>query len=151
MEEKKNVASIKEAVQSMIPHGAYVIEGTVTGISPLQITLTNDAKMILSSNSLILPRHLTNYSTMVNISDGSINSTTETGAGTHKHDSGEHEGHSSGDGKHTHEGGSHVHNLATFTLAEAKVTVYNALREGEMVYLLSFNNGKQFYVLDRKG
>ena len=30
-----------------------------------------------------------------------------------------------------------------------KITIYNALRTGEKVYILSLNNGKLYYVLDR--
>lgn len=45
--------SIKQMIQSMSPDGAGVVEGTVTNAAPLEITLTNDAKMILSANSLI--------------------------------------------------------------------------------------------------
>lgn len=33
----------------------------------------------------------------------------------------------------------------------ATVTVYNALKIGERVHLLSFKHGKQYYVLDRVG
>ena len=46
--------SIKQMIQSMSPDGAGVVEGTVTNAAPLEITLTNDAKMILSANSLIV-------------------------------------------------------------------------------------------------
>lgn len=37
------------------------------------------------------------------------------------------------DGKHSHGG----------------VTIYNALKAGEMVHLLAFDSGKKYYVLDR--
>ena len=30
-----------------------------------------------------------------------------------------------------------------------KITVHNALRTGEKVHVLSFNHGKQYFVLDR--
>ena len=53
--------SIKQMIQSMSPDGAGVVEGTVTNAAPLEITLTNDAKMILSANSLIVPEHLTDH------------------------------------------------------------------------------------------
>ena len=47
--------SLKQMIQSMSPDGAGVVEGTVTNAAPLEITLTNDAKMIMSANSLIFP------------------------------------------------------------------------------------------------
>ena len=53
--------SLKQIIQSMSPDGAGVVEGTVTNVSPLEITLTNDAKMILSAKSLIVPEHLTDH------------------------------------------------------------------------------------------
>lgn len=48
--------------------------------------------------------------------------------------SGSHGGHNSGNGAHDH---------------SASITVYNALKVGEVVHMLSFNHGKQYYVLDR--
>lgn len=32
---------------------------------------------------------------------------------------------------------------------DGNITIQNALQAGEKVYVLSFNNGKQYYVLDR--
>ena len=51
--------SLKQMFQSMLPEGPSVKEGIVTSTSPLSVTLKNDAKMILSANSLIVPRSLT--------------------------------------------------------------------------------------------
>lgn len=48
--------------------------------------------------------------------------------------SGSHGGHSSGNGSHSH---------------SASITIYNALKVGETVHLLSLNHGKQYYILDR--
>ncbi|MDD2979523.1 MAG: DUF2577 family protein [Hespellia sp.] len=151
--EVQEETSLKQMFQNMCPEGPSVIEGTVTSASPLQITLANDAKMILSANSLIVPRHLTNYTTTADVlkGKGGLSSQTSKGGGTHEHDEGTHDGHTSGDGSHTHEGGTHIHSLASFDLTGATLMVHNALKQGEIVYLLSFNNGKQYYVLDRKG
>lgn len=52
---------IKQLFQQMIPDGPSVKEGIVTSTSPLSVTLKNDTKMILSANSLIVPRNLTDY------------------------------------------------------------------------------------------
>lgn len=46
-------------------------------------------------------------------------------------------------------GTPHSHALATFNIYGATMTVYNALKVGETVHLLSFDNGKKYYVLDR--
>ena len=37
-----------------------------------------------------------------------------------------------------------------FSAFAATMTVFNALKDNEKVYLLSFNNGKKYYVLDRE-
>lgn len=142
--------SIKQLIQGMLPEGGGVVEGVVVSSAPIIITLTNDSKMTLGGNSLIIPRHLTDYRTTVDISEGSINSVTYS-SGEHEHREGKHEGHSSGDGGHEHIGGEHLHNLQTFNLSAAKMTVHNALKKGEIVYLLELNHGKRYYVLDRKG
>ena len=61
------------------------------------------------------------------------------------------------DGKHTHEelsgsdDGAHSHFLATFTVRDGVLMIHNALKKGDTVYLLAFNSGKQYYILDRKG
>ncbi len=147
-----NETGLKELIQSLCPEAPSVIEGMVTNDSPLQITLVNDAKMILSKNSLVVPRHLTNYMVEVDIekNKGVLDSVTKTGEGEHTHDGGSHGGHESGDGAHTHDGGKHLHSLDTFSLTTGLMTVHNALKKGDIVYLLQFNNGKKYYILDRK-
>lgn len=142
--------SLKQLFQSLIPEGAGVVEGKVTSANPLTVTLANDSKMVLSENSLIVPKHLTDYTTTADISGGSLTGNTTT-SGSHTHDEGTHEGHTDGDGSHTHNGGKHSHNLSSFSVSGASITIHNSLKQGETVYLLAFNNGKKFYILDRKG
>lgn len=134
--------SIKQMMQSMMPDGAGVVEGTVTSASPLEITLTNDAKMALSANSLIVPEHLTDHEVEVDImlEEGALYA--PTGAEDEK-------------GEHEHPGieksGEHEHELKNFQLTGGKLILHNGLKEGQIVYLLSYNNGKKYYVLDRRG
>lgn len=147
--------SLKEAFQGLIPDSVGVIQGKVISAAPLQIQALNDDKLILSQNILCLPRHLSTYQTTIDIvlGKGSINSLTRAGQGTHSHgSSGEHGGHVSGDGAHGHPDteGEHVHNVATFNIFGAGMTVYNALKVGDTVYILSFNQGKKYYILDRE-
>lgn len=106
---------LKELIQSLAPKAPGVIEGTVTNASPLQITLANDSKMVLGKNSLIVPRHLTDYMVKVDLqkSAGSLVSQT--------------------------------------TEDDGMLHVYNSLKKGDTVYLLHFNSGKKYYILDRKG
>lgn len=130
MSDVQEETSLKQMFQNMCPEGPSVIEGSVTSASPLKITLANDSKMVLTENSLIIPRHLTNYKTA--ISGGNIQNYYYVGSGENA--------------STAPVSPSHVH-----ALGKINVTVYNALAVGETVYLLSFNNGKQYYVLDRKG
>lgn len=59
-------------------------------------------------------------------------------------------------GEHAHEvsaeagsSGEHTHGIASFAVTGATVTVHNALAAGDVVHLLQFRSGKQYYVLDR--
>lgn len=60
-----------------------------------------------------------------------------------------------GDTSHSHgyvgttEDQAHSHALGSLNIYGATITVYNALKVGETVHLLSFNNGKKYYILDR--
>lgn len=134
--------SLKQMIQSMLPDRAGVVEGTVTNASPLEITLINDAKMILSANSLIVPEHLTDHEIEADImtDDGALYA--PTGAEDEK-------------GEHEHPGiaksGEHMHELKNFQLTGGKIIFHSGLKEGESVYLLSYNNGKKYYVLGRRG
>ena len=130
MSDVQEETSLKQMIQNMCPEGPSVIEGTVTSASPLKITLTNDSKMVLTANSLIVPRHLTNYKT--SISGGNIQNYYYVGSGENA--------------STVPVSPSHVH-----AIGKVSVTVYDALQTGDTVYLLAFNNGKQYYVLDRKG
>lgn len=142
--------SLKQIFQGMIPADAEIMQGNVIAVSPLKIQMVNDEKLIINERITVVPRHLSDYTTTATftIGDGSLNSVT-TSSGSHTHSGGTHGGHDSGDGSHTHSGGAHNHPLSTFTLTRGTLIVYNALKVGEAVYVLSLNNGKLYYVLDR--
>lgn len=147
--------SIKGLFQGLIPDACGVIQGTVTSVSPLSIRVVNDDKLTLNASLLIVPKHLTNYTATVDIvqGKGTVNGKTATDGG-HTHD---YEGNteSGGEPDHTHgykgktKEAKHSHSLASFNIYSATMTVYNALKVGEKVHLLSFDNGKKYYVLDR--
>ena len=146
--------SVKQLIQQMMssPDGA-VIEAKGIGGGPRKVQATNDAKLILNAASLVVPRHLTDYTTTATftLGKGSINAVTE-GDGRHNHTGGTHGGHVGGDGSHEHgPDGEHNHHLVTYTLTGGTITVFNALRVGDVVYLLPYNGGKQYYILDRRG
>ena len=127
--EKQNSTGLKGIIQSLSPEAPGVIEGIVTSDSPIQITLANDAKMILGINSLVIPRHLTDHMVEVDLQKMAGSLESETLAA----------------------GADHTHELSTFSLMSGMLTIHNGLKKGDAVYLLQFNNGKKYYVLDRKG
>ena len=128
MNSADNPTSLKGLFQGLIPDPCGALQGTVISISPLRIQAVNDSKLIINASLLIVPKHLTTYEVYVDIeaADGILDSDTKL----------------AGDP-------SHSHKLDTFTLTKGKLTVYNALKLGEKVHLLSLNNGKKYYILDR--
>ncbi|MCD8150606.1 MAG: DUF2577 domain-containing protein [Clostridiales bacterium] len=133
--------SIKQLIQSLAPENPTVVEGTVLTASPLSIVLKNDAKMVLSANSLVVPRYLTDHQVEVDIrkASGSLDSETAEDEGEHEHE------------ELSTEDGQHIHHLSTFELETGVLFIYNALKQGESVLLLEFDSGKRYFVLDRKG
>lgn len=145
-----NNMSLKGIIQGMMTADAELMQGTVISASPLKIQMANDEKLIINERITVVPRHLSDYITTATFAvDGGDLSSVTTVSGSHEHSEGTHEGHIVGDGSHTHSGGAHSHPLSTFTLSHGTLTVYNALKVGEAVYVLSLNNGKLYYVLDR--
>ena len=102
----KDPTSLKELFQGMIPDFSEVLRGRVISNNPLQIQVLGDDKLILRSNIICLPRHLSDYTTSCDITLGN-------GVG-------------------------------------ATIKIYNALKVGETVFILSFNKGKKYYILDRE-
>ena len=116
--------SLKGAFQGMIPTSAELMVGIVISTSPLKIQMVNDEKLVIGAAITVVPRHLTNYTTKVTISGGSLSGSTTYNS-------------------------LHSHGYASFTDTMADMTVYNALKKGEMVHVLALQNGKKYYVLDR--
>lgn len=114
--------SLKQLIQGMTEGDIQVIQGVVKTANPLEIQIINDEKLVIGSNITYVPRHLTNYTTTCSISKGtkgSVNGPTSDGS-----------------------------RLTDFNFS-GSITVHNALKAGEKVHILSFNHGKQYYVLDR--
>ena len=128
MAEETEKTSLKQLFQGMAGDGVEVLQGIVKSASPLKIQIVNDEKLVIGPNIAYVPRHLTDYKT--EISGPNIQDCYYTGSGT--------------------ESGTapvsppHVH-----AVGRIKITVHNALKAGEKVHVLSFNHGKQYYVLDR--
>ena len=116
--------SLKGMFQGLAGEGVEVLQGIVKSASPLKIQIVNDEKLVIGPNITYVPRHLTDYTTEV-----TVNWTTETASG------------GSGEAAYA----SHKHGIT----GRKTITVHNALKAGERVHILSFNHGKQYYVLDR--
>lgn len=136
--------SLKEMFQGMIPEGAEIMQGVVISASPLKIQMTNDEKLVINERITVVPWHLTDYTTKIDIEkrDGTIDSLTyEDGEHHHMYPS------SPPHGPTTET--KHKHALETYNIYQATIKVYNALKLGDLVYVLSLNNGKLYFVLDR--
>ncbi|MBQ3551694.1 MAG: DUF2577 domain-containing protein [Clostridia bacterium] len=121
-----NETSLKQILQSMSVGGIEFLQGTVISVSPLKIQITNDEKLIINERITIVPWHLTDHTTQATytVGGGALDSETNVVA-------------------------SHSHKLVTYTLTRGTLTVHNALKVGEKIHVLSLNNGKKYYVLDR--
>lgn len=126
MAEETEKTSLKQLFQGMAGNGAEVLQGIVKSVGPLKIQIVNDEKLTIGPNITYIPRHLTDYSTEVTVSWR-----TENASG------------GSGDAAYA----SHSHAIT----GRKTITVHNALKVGDRVHVLSFNHGKQYYVLDRVG
>ena len=126
MAEETEKTSLKQLFQGMAGDGVEVLQGIVKSVGPLKIQIVNDEKLTIGPNITYIPRHLTDYSTEVTVSWR-----TENASG------------GSGDAAYA----SHNHAIT----GRKAITVHNALEVGDRVHVLSFNHGKQYYVLDRVG
>ncbi len=135
MNEAQSIMSIIRGA-TMSEDGS-VIEAKVIGVNPLKVQATNDDKLILNAGSLVVPWHLTDYTTKMTyrLDKGTLDSET--------YNDGAHGGHVGGDG-------THVNHLKTFNLYKGTMTDYNALKVGDMIYRLRYNDGKKYFILDRK-
>ena len=140
--------SIKEMLQNMHVDNMEVVQGKVISANPLKIQVESDEKLVIGENSIYIPKHLSDYTTTVEFTDLSSVSVSMTASGSHTHNEGKHDEHVEGDGSHEHSGGEHSHEL-DINISKVKMTVFNALKVGDRVHILSFNHGKQYYALGR--
>jgi len=124
LQEPKEATSLKQMFQGMVPEGTTVVVGTVVSASPVKVRIENDEKLTISGSVLLIPRFLTDWSATVDIEAGELDSTTTTND-------------------------LHNHKLQTFNVYGATMTVHNALKVGDTICLLKFNNGKNYLAIDR--
>ena len=136
-----NGTSLKGIFQEMVPPGATVLQGKVIATGPLKIQITNDDKLVIGESITIVPWLLTDYTTTVDISIGNGSISGQTAAvGGHTH--------STPDGD-TGSAGGHSHGIVNVTHSGVTMTVHNALKVGDTVHVLAFDDGKKYFVLDR--
>lgn len=128
MAEETEKTSLKQLFQGMAGEGVEVLQGIVKSASPLEIQIVNDDKLTIGPDITYIPRHLTDYK--ADISGPNIQNYYYTGNNV--------------GGGTAPVSPSHVH-----AIGKIQITVHNALKAGEKVHVLSFNHGKQYYVLDR--
>lgn len=126
--------SISEAIKGMGARNSELMQGVVISENPLKIQITNDSKLVITNISAIIPRHLTDYETTVDLEQTTcspiIKAATELEIATD-------------------EVNQHAHAVEEFAAYKVKIKVYNALKIGETVHILAVQNGKKYYVLDR--
>lgn len=126
MADESEKTSLKQLIQGMTDSGVEVLQGIVKSASPLKIQIVNDEKLIIGPNITYVPWHLTNYTTEVTVEWATENTSGGSGEAAYA---------------------SHRHAIS----GRKRITVHNALKAGEKVHVLSFNHGKQYFVLDRVG
>ncbi|MBQ8331145.1 MAG: DUF2577 domain-containing protein [Clostridia bacterium] len=62
--------SLKALIQELIPDPCGIFQGRVVSTSPLKIQALNDEKLIISALSMIVPKHLTDYTAEAEFSTG---------------------------------------------------------------------------------
>lgn len=124
MADESEKTSLKQLIQGMTSSGIEVLQGIVKSASPLKIQIVNDEKLIIGPNITYVPWHLTDYTTEVTVEWETENASGGSGEAAYA---------------------EHRHAIS----GRKKITVHNALRTGEKVHVLSFNHGKQYFVLDR--
>lgn len=125
----KKATSLKQLFQQMIPETIGLTVGLVIKTDPIIIQVINNPKMILSGSNLVIPKHLSNYKTQISFDNPNIKNLVKP--------------YSLDDVP----GADYKLTFQEPTINE--VTIYNALKKGEKVYLLRFNGGELYYVLDR--
>lgn len=126
MAEETEKTSLKQLFQGIAGDGVEVLQGIVKSVGPLKIQIVNDEKLTIGPNITYIPRHLTDYSTEITVSWRTENASGGSGGAAYA---------------------SHNHAIT----GRKAITVHNALKVGDRVHVLSFNHGKQYYVLDRVG
>ena len=170
--------SIKELIQGMTESGGEIIIGLVTSgdTGPLQIEIIGDPKLILNENTVVIPWHLTDCRTWLSFDNPSIKQKTLlydraelevlpqapwAGEGPHPgrpDDMPPPRAAQATDMTFIKKTFENTRGLKdergeappqVSLPAFHEVTVYNALRKGDLLYILPLDRGKKYFILDR--
>ena len=98
--------SVKELIQQMAGEKTSVVQGVVSSVNPIRITLVNDSVMDIPSNLLIVPEYLTKRTKTVTIV--SMTGSTENGGSGNTGDGGSGNTQSGGGGNTNSGGGGYT-------------------------------------------
>ena len=169
---------IKEMIQGMITDDMEIILGIVISEdgAPLEIEIINDPKLILNENTAVIPWHLTDYRTWMSFDNPSIKQKFNIydraeaeylpqapWAGYEPHPPRPDDipppvvtttsdiTYQKKNYRNTRSLQDEQGNVPEFVDLPAfhEVTIYNSLRKDDLLYILSFNHGKKYFVLDR--
>lgn len=126
--------SLREAIKEMGERNAELIQGIVISEKPLKIQAVNDSKLIITDVSAIIPWHLTDYETTVDLEE------TENSPIIHAATSKD---------VVSKVVSLHAHENEKFKIYKLKIKVYNSLKNGDKVHILAVQNGKKYFILDR--
>lgn len=108
---------------------ADITIGVVVSVNPVRVQPTYGT-MVLPSNSLIVPKHLTDYETDISFDDPDVKQVYTTWDMDEKTE-------------------SSPAKISFKQKQKHKITVYNALKIGDKVALVRAQGGQLFYILDR--
>ncbi len=126
--------SLRETIKGMSERNTELLQGVVISEKPLKIQAINDSKLIITAVSAIIPWHLTDYETTVDLEE------TENSPIVHAATSKD---------IVSKVVSLHAHENEKFKIYKLKIKVYNSLKKGEKVHILAVQNGKKYFILDR--
>ncbi len=126
--------SLRETIKGMSERNTELLQGVVISEKPLKIQAVNDSKLIITAVSAIIPWHLTDYETTVDLEE------TENSPIVHAATSKD---------IVSKVVSLHAHENEKFKIYKLKIKVYNSLKKGEKVHILAVQNGKKYFILDR--
>lgn len=117
----------KMAVEAIRATGMLeLIEAEIYSGSPVRLKLKGNDKLIIPSDFITVPEHLTRHKSRVNISSAIVSDSMT----------------SNGDPSHTH-------NIQSIKLTNAEIEFLDELKTGDKVMVAAVQGGQSFFIIDR--